>query len=75
MVRPLESKTVTFKVPPWISDEELARVIDEVLSRLGGSVPIDEIRRTLGIKPEDLVEEIEEYKVEDLEEREKERLQ
>lgn len=74
MVFPLVSKTVTFNVPPWVSDEELARVIDEVLSRLGGAVPIDELRRALGIKPEDLVEEVEAYRVESLEEREKERL-
>lgn len=57
MMFPLVSRTVTFKVPPWVSDEDLARVIDEVLSRLGGAVPIDELRRVLGIKPKDLVEE------------------
>ena len=74
MVFPLASKTITFKVPPWVSDEDLARIIDEVLSRLGGAIPIDELRRFLGIKPEDLVEEVEACGIESVEEKERERL-
>jgi len=73
-VFPLASKTVTFKVPPWVSDEDLARIIDEVLSRLSGPIPIDELRRFLGIKPEDLVEEVEACGIESVEEKERERL-
>jgi len=75
VVFPLSSKSVTFKVPPWVSDEDLARIINEVLSRLGGAIPIDELRRALGIKPEDLVEEVEACEIESLEEKERERLQ
>lgn len=46
------------RLPPWISEEEFRRVVDEFIARLGGRISIDELRRELGIKPKDLVKEI-----------------
>jgi len=62
------------ELPPWLSEEEFKRIVEELIARLGGRVGIDELRRELGVKPEDLVEEIEAYDVEHLELKEKERL-
>ena len=68
------SKVVTVELPPWLSEEEFRRIVKELFARLGGRVSVDELRKELGVKPEDLVEEIETYDVEHLELREKERL-
>lgn len=68
------SKAVTVETPPWLSEEEFRRIVKELVARLGGRVVIDELRKELGVKPEDLVEEIEIYDVEQLEIKEKERL-
>ncbi|ADM27573.1 conserved hypothetical protein [Ignisphaera aggregans DSM 17230] len=62
------------ELPPWLSEEEFRRIVKELVARLGGRVGVDELRRELGVKPEDLVEDIETYDVEELELREKERL-
>jgi len=62
------------ELPPWLSDEEFRRIVKELVARLGGRVSIDELRRELGVKSEDLVEDIETYDVEELELKEKERL-
>jgi len=68
------SKVVTVELPPWLSEEEFKRIVKELIARLGGRVGVDELRGELGVKPEDLVEEIEAYDVEHLELKEKERL-
>jgi len=62
------------ELPPWLSEEEFRRIVKELVTRLGGRVSIDELRRELGVKPEDLAEDIETYDVEELELKEKERL-
>jgi len=67
-------KVVTVKLPPWLSEEEFSRIVKELIARLGGKVSIDELRRELGVKPEDLAEDIETYDVEQLELKEKEGL-
>jgi len=68
------SKVVTVELPPWLSEEEFRKIVKELIARLGGRVSIDELRRELGVKPEDLAENIETYDVEQLELKEKERL-
>jgi len=68
------SKVVTVELPPWLSEEEFRRIVKELVARLGGRVSVDELRRELGVKPEDLTEDIEIYDVEQLELKEKERL-
>jgi len=66
-------KVVTVELPPWLSEEEFRRIVEELVAGLGGRVSVDELRRELGIKPEDLTEDIETYDVEQLEHKEKER--
>jgi len=68
------SRVITVKLPPWLSEEEFSRIVKELVARLGGRVSIDELRRELGVKPEDLAEDIETYDVGQLELKEKERL-
>jgi len=44
------------------------------VKRLEGRVPVEELRRRLGVRPEDLVEDLDAVDVETLEARERERL-
>jgi ribosomal protein S1 len=67
-------KTVTVSIPSWMDEEEFRRIVDEVVKRLEGSVPVEELRRRLGIRPEDLVEDLDVVDVEVPEARERERL-
>ncbi len=67
-------KTVTVSIPSWMDEEEFRRILDEVVKRLEGSVPVEELRRRLGIRPEDLVEDLDVVDVEVPEARERERL-
>ncbi len=71
-----KSKTITVSLPPWVSEEEARRVIEEVIARLWGRISIEEVRAKLGVKKEQLLEDIEteEYDVEELRRRERERL-
>ncbi len=68
------SKRITIEIPPWLSEEEFMKIIRKILNELEGRVSIDELRKELGIKTEDLVEDLETYDVENLEAKEKERL-
>ncbi|MEB2835819.1 MAG: hypothetical protein GSR80_000026 [Desulfurococcales archaeon] len=69
-------KTITVRLPPWVSEEEARRVVEEVTARLWGRISIEEIRARLGVEREQLLEDIEagEYDVEELRRRERERL-
>ncbi len=71
-----KSKTITVSIPPWVSEEEARRIVEEAVARLWGRVSIEEIRAKLGVKREQLLEDIEagEYDVEELRRRERERL-
>lgn len=68
------SKTITIRVPPWLSEEEVARIVEEVIARLGGRIGVNDLRKDLNIKLEDLAEDLETYDVDYLELKEKERL-
>ena len=68
------SRTVSIRIPPWLSVEEAKRVIEDFVAKLGGRVSVSDVRRELGVRPEDLVEDLEVSDVEELELREKERL-
>ena len=69
-------RTITVSLPPWLSEEEAQKVIEEVIARLWGRISIEEIRAKLGVKKEQLLEDVEagEYDVEELRRRERERL-
>ena len=68
------SKSVVVRVPPWLSEEEVKRIMEDVIARLGGRVDVDEIREILGIRSEELTEDVEVYDVEELRRKEKGRL-
>jgi hypothetical protein len=48
--------------------------VNELVSELSGVVSIEELRRELGIRPEDLTEDLEVYDVKELREKEKRRI-
>ena len=63
-------KTITIQIPDWVDEEKLRKAIIQALSQVTKELPIEEVRKMLGVKPEDLTEELE---VEDLKLREKEK--
>jgi len=67
-------KTVTVSIPSWMDEDEFRRIVDKVVKRLEGRIPVEELRRRLGVRPEDLVEDLDAVDVEALETRERERL-
>ncbi|MEB2793752.1 MAG: hypothetical protein G5Z43_000045 [Caldisphaeraceae archaeon] len=69
-------KTITVRLPPWVSEEEARRAIEEVVAKLWGRTSIEEIRVKLGVKRERLLEDIEvgEYNIKELRRHERERL-
>ncbi len=67
-------KTVTVSIPSWVDEDEFRRIVDMFVKRLEGRVPVEELRRRLGVRPEDLAEDLDAADVEALEARERERL-
>ncbi len=51
-------KTVTVSIPSWVDEDEFRRFVDILVKRLEGRVPVEELRRELGVRPEDLVEDL-----------------
>jgi len=70
----MKFKNITIEVPSWLSEEEVRRIVKEVIARLSGRISIEELREELNIGPGDLVEDLELYDVEKLKFKEKERL-
>lgn len=68
------SKSVIVRVPPWLPEEEARRIIECFLARIGGRLDVNEVRRMLGIRPEELREELETISVEELRVKEKGRI-
>ncbi len=57
-------KTVTVNIPSWMDEDELRRIVDMLVRMLEGRVPVEELRRRLGVRPEDLVEDLDAADVE-----------
>ncbi len=68
------TKTITIQIPDWMDEEKLRKAIIQAISKATKELSIEEVREMLGIKPEDLTEELEVEDVEKLREREKSRL-
>jgi hypothetical protein len=51
-------KTVTVSIPSWVDEDEFGRCVDMLFKMLGGRIPPEELRRRLGIRPENLAEDI-----------------
>jgi len=66
--------TIRLRVPEWVDDEEVERIVREIEERLESSVPANALRKMLGIREEDLVDRLEPIDWRSLEEGEKERL-
>jgi len=64
-------KTVTVSIPSWVDADEFRRIVDKVVKRLEGRVPVEELRRRLGVRPEDLAEDLDTVDVKALEARER----
>jgi hypothetical protein len=60
------NKTATVGISLWVDEDEFRRIVDEVVKRLEGRVPVEELRRRLGIRPGDLVEDLDEADMEAL---------
>jgi DNA-binding transcriptional regulator YiaG len=67
-------KTITIQIPDWMDEEKLRKAILQAVSQATKELSIEEVRKMLGIKPEDLTEELEVEDVEELRKREKGRL-
>ncbi len=51
--------TIRLRVPEWVSDEEIERIVREIEEQLESSVPIDVLREMLSVREEDLVDVME----------------
>ena len=67
-------KVIQIEVPNWVDEEKLRNAIVQAISHATKELPIEEVRKILGIRQEDLTEELEVENVEKLREREKDRL-
>ncbi len=67
-------KVIQIEVPDWVDEEKLRNAIVQAISQTTKELPIEEVRKILGIRQEDLTEELEVENVEKLREREKDRL-
>jgi len=67
-------KTITIQIPDWMDEEKLRKAILQAVSQATKELSIEEVRKMLGIKSEDLTEELEVEDVEELRKREKGRL-
>ena len=67
-------KVIQIEVPDWVDEEKLRSAIVQAISQTTKELPIEEVRKILEIRPEDLTEELEVENIEKLREREKDRL-
>ncbi len=51
-------KTVTVNIPSWVDEDEFRKIVDKVVEWMEGRVPVEELRRRLGVRPEDLAEDL-----------------
>ncbi len=71
------TKTISIKIPEWIDEKKLKDAIIEAISKVTHSkeISIEEFRKILKIKPEELKENIEiEIDIKSIREKEKKRL-
>ena len=67
--------TTCLRVPEWVGDEDVERIVREIEERLENSVPVAALRKVLGIRgEEELLDRLEPVDWREFEEKEKERL-
>ncbi len=68
-------KQIVIEIPEWIDEEKFRKAIAQAISQVTKELSVEEVRRMLGIGPEDLTEELGVEGVENLRERERSRLE
>ncbi|AIG97116.1 hypothetical protein [Archaeoglobus fulgidus] len=68
------SKQLVIDIPEWMDEEKLRNAILQAVFKATRELSIEEVRKMLGIKSEDLTDELDVEGVEKLREKEKERL-
>ena len=69
-------KTVSINicVPAWVTEEEIEKIVKEIEHKLTKRIPVEEMRKMLGIREDELTYDIETINIEELEEKEKKRI-
>lgn len=65
---------INIRVPAWVTEEEIEKIVKEIEHRLSKRIPADEMRKILGIREDELTYDIEIINIEELEEKEKKRI-
>ena len=68
------SKQLVIDIPEWMDEEKLRNAILQAVFKATRELSIEEVRKMLGIKSEDLTDELDVEGVEKLRGKEKERL-
>ena len=51
-------KVIRVEIPPWLSEEDVRKILERIFAKLGGAIDVDDLRRELGVRPDELVEEL-----------------
>ena len=66
--------TVRLRVPPWLSDKDVERLVKQLEEELWDQVPVAHLRQALGISDDELSYDVELVDWRELEEKEKKRI-
>ena len=59
--------SINIRVPAWVTDEEIEKIVKEIEHRLSKRIPADEMRKMLGIREDELTYDIETINIEEKE--------
>ena len=65
---------INIRAPSWVTDEEIEKIVKEIEHKLTKRIPVEEMRKMLGIREDELTYDIETINIEELEEKEKKRI-
>lgn len=66
--------SINIRVPAWVTEEEIEKIVKEIEHKLTKRIPVEEMRKMLGIREDELTYDIETINIEELEEKEKKRI-
>ena len=52
-------RTINVRIPFWLSEDEFSKIVEELVNKLEGKISIGELRKILGIRENELTDEIE----------------
>ncbi len=69
-------KIIQIEVPEWVDERMIKKAVSRIIEEISSKkeMTIEELRKAIGVKPEELVDELEIIDVEELREKEKERI-